>query len=427
MNDSVRAQLHSRLVALAERRARMDYALGVTMRAAYRAKVHDYLGYASFREYIEQLFHLTGRQTEERLRVAKALEELPDLAAALRDGELSWSVVRELTRVATEQTEARWIAATEKCTARQVERMVAGRSPGDLPTDPRAPDAERRTVVLDVGPSTFALWQEMRRVVTTELGGHVDDDALLATLARHVLGGGGLTDHGARDHGKSSYRISISCCPDCRVARQRAGGEDVVLDDATLEQASCDAEHLGDVDRAPLPRATQTIPPRIRRAVMERHGGRCAVPGCRHAAFVDLHHIERRADGGTHDPDGLVPLCEAHHRATHVGALVVRGTYSRGFAFEHADGQAYGSRKASVARGAVFATVLTLLVSMGYKQREAHALIDRARPHVGDDVGVEEALRSTLRLAPVPRGAGVRESRASYVAAPRYAAAHGAA
>jgi Holliday junction resolvasome RuvABC DNA-binding subunit len=55
-----------------------------------------------------------------------------------------------------------------------------------------------------------------------------------------------------------------------------------------------------------------------------------------------LHHVKPRAEGGDHDPETLVTLCGVHHRAAHVGALVVTGSYSSGFVFRHADGKRYG-------------------------------------------------------------------------------------
>jgi hypothetical protein len=63
------------------------------------------LGFGSFGEYIERLFGYQPRSTQEKLRVAEALEGLPALERALRDGELNWSAVRELTRVAVRETE----------------------------------------------------------------------------------------------------------------------------------------------------------------------------------------------------------------------------------------------------------------------------------------------------------------------------------
>jgi hypothetical protein len=62
----------------------------------------------------------------ERVRVARALEALPRLAEALARGEVSYSKVRALTRVATPETEARLLAVGRAGTASHVERIVRG-------------------------------------------------------------------------------------------------------------------------------------------------------------------------------------------------------------------------------------------------------------------------------------------------------------
>jgi hypothetical protein len=89
-------------------------------------------------------------------------------------------------------------------------------------------------------------------------------------------------------------------------------------------------------------RATQRIPPAVRRAVRHRDQGRCRVPGCRNAIFVDLHHRDWRLDGGGNVVANLVTLCVAHHRAVHLGKLFVESTLA-GLRFFHADGTPYGS------------------------------------------------------------------------------------
>ena len=62
----------------------------------------------------------------ERVRVARALGTLPLLASALARGELSYSKVRALTRVATPETEARLLTVGRCGTAAHVERIVRG-------------------------------------------------------------------------------------------------------------------------------------------------------------------------------------------------------------------------------------------------------------------------------------------------------------
>ncbi len=61
------------------------------LRAVFEAERICHLGYASFAEYVERLFGYKPRATEEKLRVAQALESLPEMNRALRDGELTWS------------------------------------------------------------------------------------------------------------------------------------------------------------------------------------------------------------------------------------------------------------------------------------------------------------------------------------------------
>jgi hypothetical protein len=51
--------------------------------AAERLSVYARAGYASLREYAERVLGLKPRQTEERLRVGRALAQLPLLDAAL--------------------------------------------------------------------------------------------------------------------------------------------------------------------------------------------------------------------------------------------------------------------------------------------------------------------------------------------------------
>ncbi len=287
---------------------------------------------------------------------------------------------------------------------------------GDRPLDPPRPERSRR-VSFDVSAPTWALVQEAREAATRERGGHVADDELVAMLAQAFLASGAEHGERGRDAGRATYQIALTVCERCSTATQRAGADQVVVDEAVLERAECDAQRLGRVDIPDPPRATQDIPPRLRRAIIARHGGKCAVPGCNQSAFLDMDHNHRRADCGTHDPEHMCPLCTAgHHPAAHEGTLVIRGTYSTGFRFEHADGTPHGQPQVSAARAHALATALELLVSMGFRQREAQAMVDRAKPHVGDRPSVDEALRAALKQSALPGTvSAVREAHAAYV------------
>ena len=65
----------------------------------------------------------TGR---EKLRVAKALFFLPHISGAYQNGELSYSKVRAMTRVASDTTEQELLGYARKATASQVDQHCAG-------------------------------------------------------------------------------------------------------------------------------------------------------------------------------------------------------------------------------------------------------------------------------------------------------------
>jgi hypothetical protein len=140
-------------------------------------------------------------------------------------------------------------------------------------------------------------------------------------------------------------------------------------------------------------RATQTVPPAVRRAVLLRDRHRCQVPGCRHATFVDVHHLRAREVGGGHDLDNLLTLCGAHHRACHRGDLLIERGASGDLAFWHVDGTAYVRRRSTDEFGA---QTVRGPRNLGFGEREARDAVRAARAHVGCDGGVESLMRSAL-------------------------------
>ncbi len=129
--------------------------------------------------------------------------------------------------------------------------------------------------------------------------------------------------------------------------------------------------------------------------MLRRDRGRCQVPGCAHAHFVDLHHVVPRSEGGSHHAQNLVTLCGAHHRAAHEGTLVVSGNAEAGFAFFHADGTAYGARPAAPV-ATVRARAFQALRSLGFGERDARQALDEALRDGGDVTELEAVLRRCL-------------------------------
>ena len=150
-----------------------------------------------------------------------------------------------------------------------------------------------------------------------------------------------------------------------------------------------------------LPRARQTIPPALRRAVLERDRHRCQVPGCTHSTYVDVHHIRRRADGGLNVLGNLLTLCSAHHRATHRGELHIERDTSGALVFRHADGSPYG-QPPSPGRIDAHTKVFSALRNLGFRELEVKAVLAELRADPGlADATVQQLLREALcRIQP---------------------------
>ena len=427
--------VHQRLVALASERAAHEHELCRWLRAAERVAVHCHTGHGSLVEYAERLIGLRPRQTEERLRVARALESLPELDQALRSGVLCWSAVRELTRVATPDTVHGWLGWAQGKPSRQIEQAIAARRPGDRPESRPDPLLVKHRLRFEVRPETMALVRDLQARIQADLGAPVDDDTFLHELARRALGGSD-----SRDDGRASYQVAITKCPECGLASVDSAGQRHITDGTFEAVVACDCQELGSVaprseESSPvggndhgvaafavnatanlecvsphvgaLPsgpsagttrrRATQSIPPAIRRQVLRRDRHRCVVDGCQSHQFLDVHHLVPRAEGGRHDLDRLACLCFAHHRAVHAGTLVLTGTVSSGLSFQHADGSRYGTNLTAetvhIAEQAFGA-----LRNLGFPQTQARALLDKAMASRPANCNLTELMHAALRL-----------------------------
>jgi 5-methylcytosine-specific restriction endonuclease McrA len=61
-------------------------------------------------------------------------------------------------------------------------------------------------------------------------------------------------------------------------------------------------------------RRTRTIPPALRRAILERDGHTCRADGCDSHHRLQIHHKIPWSQGGTTDPENLITLCWFHHQ-----------------------------------------------------------------------------------------------------------------
>jgi hypothetical protein len=379
---------------IAHRRAALDADEARWLREAESARLWTALGMVSMLDYMERVLGYSPRAACERLRVSRALGELPVLAEALRHGELSYSALREVTRVATPETEGAWCAAARGQNLRTLEELVATHKRGDFPSDPGDPDLRPRVVRFEVSPATFARLREARAALDTERGERLDDDRFVAALCELALGE-------QSPSGRARHQIATTVCERCAQGWQTGGGVRVPVGADVVARAECDAQHLGSLTADTPARASQDVSPKTRRFVWTRDHGQCVVPGCRSARNLEIHHLVHRRAGGSHEPSNLCLLCDAHHAAHHAGTLHISGTAPGRLVFApakplHATARHAGRLDATAQR----VQIRGALVRAGWKPAIASAAVDRALTHVGPGAPDEAILREALRRCP---------------------------
>ena len=313
-----------RLRGYAAKRAALDAAESFDLARAADMRMHCQFGFSTFLEYMERRLGYVPHTARERLRVARALASMPLTASELSRGALTYSHVRELSRVATPETEDVWLAAIADKTAGEVQELVARHEYGDLPTDPTRADLRPRTVRLVLPPEAYAAWREVRKAVAEERGGEVSDADVIETLARIYLVGSGAE--------RPAYQLAYKQCRDCKRATMNGAGREIDVEPAVIERVACDARIIGDLDAAHPERATSSVTPRMREQVFARDSHRCCVPGCRASRNLDIHHIIPQAEGGPHELSNLVlacGLCRARHNEHCAAYLVMPRRASR--------------------------------------------------------------------------------------------------
>jgi hypothetical protein len=312
----------------------------------------------------------------EKVRVAHALKSLPAISSALESGQLSFSKVRALTRIADGANETQLLELAHHATAAQVEKLVrAYRSvenrvereqalasqaarelnyyhdeDGCLVIRARLPAEEGAVVLQAINASMDAQCKEEHEDAADDVTAvtSVNENRFaqrradaLTTMAETTLRHGPAALSSAE-----RYQVVVHVTAET-LAEGEAGrcelecGQHLAPD--TARRIACDGSLLRITDDAagnPLDigRKTRAVPPAMQRALRSRDGG-CCFPGCTHDRFVDAHHIRHWANGGETSLDNLALLCRRHHRLVHEGGFGVERITDGALRFTRPDGR----------------------------------------------------------------------------------------
>ena len=117
-------ELRRAVTDMAARINHADWRFIKLIAAMDRTRGWDERGYCSLGNWLDHRCGLGPCAARERVRIARALARLPRIDAAFRDGVLSYSKVRAITRVATRETEANLLTIAGRSSAAELESLV---------------------------------------------------------------------------------------------------------------------------------------------------------------------------------------------------------------------------------------------------------------------------------------------------------------
>ncbi len=287
----------------------------------------------------------------EHVRVARALQALPLVQQAFAVGELSYSKVRALTRVASQKTEAELLELARHASGAQLEKLCRQYRQVLQATTSHAVAMQERQQL-----STY--WDEDGMLVVQGRLAPEDGAALMAALdqaaesvpqevrelgfravrAQALVG----VATGGEPRTEVVVHVDAETLAGDEIKRRSEVPDGPVLSPETVRRLGCDAAVVAILERGGMPlsigRRSRSIPPALRRALRSRDRG-CRFPGCAHTKHLHAHHIQHWAHGGATEIGNLVQLCSHHHRLVHEGGYRVQARRGLGLLFRRPDGR----------------------------------------------------------------------------------------
>ncbi len=117
-------EIHRRALEARKLQGKAHHLLAQLLLEMEERKLYREFGCSSVYMYAGLHLNLEGHTVAEYLRTGRSLRAFPLLANAYREGAISACKVREITRVATKETESHWLEIARTHTYRQIEKMV---------------------------------------------------------------------------------------------------------------------------------------------------------------------------------------------------------------------------------------------------------------------------------------------------------------
>jgi len=248
-----------------------------------RRRLYEKKGFVSIFEFAKKLCGLSEEQVRLTLNLDRRFEDKPALKVLLVNGEVSINKLTRLSSVATSENESFWAEKVQQLSQSAIETLVRDEKQNGL-FEPQNEAKSLRAQKLAVGSDELNLAPDVMAELLKLQAKGID----VSEVLREML---------------EERKLKIA------LEKERLSAEAEAL---AVRQGAGLAGQAAGLARAPF----RHIPAKIKRHLEKEYGTKCSIEGCGRGAQV-IHHTQRFALAGTHNPKYLAPLCKQHHAIAH--------------------------------------------------------------------------------------------------------------
>ena len=274
----------------------------------YKSRMFERKGFGSIYEFAAKLAYMSHEQVNLVLNLNRRFEDKPALQSLLIKGETSVNKLARVASIATPENQDILATQVKILPQKALETLVR-----DEKSAAKTGDGNRLQQPLFDDKSLRA--QTTRGAQRSVLLLKLNIDANLVEKI-YVLQEKGIDINEMirkmlekREAGISAEKNEVGEEEVVRVGkkRERAG-----ISDQSVEAADGEVSKKSGKTGKP----SRYISVKVRKILKQEHGDKCSMPYCEKPA-KQIHHTQRFALAGTHDPRYMAPMCEEHHKIAH--------------------------------------------------------------------------------------------------------------
>lgn len=259
----------------------------------FKSRMYERKGFASIHEFAAKLAYMSREQVDLVLNINRRLEDKPALQSLLLNGEASVNKLARVVSIATKENQETLAAQVKLLPQKALETLVRDEKRAGQAAKTEDQNGVQKPLLDDKNLRAQTLKSNLKidLEVLEEINELQEKGIDINKLLKEMLA--------RREENLEERKDAAARKADLAAAKIKT----------TLEEKN--VETAGN-----KPKKSRYISVHVKRIIQEEHGDKCSISGCKKDSR-QLHHTQRFALSGTHNPRYMAPMCEDHHKIAH--------------------------------------------------------------------------------------------------------------